>query len=92
MSKKKFQHFHKYKRVTYPSKHIVYKCVIPRCTHFINAPLLIGREAACFRCGGPFIIKNLILAKLHCDSCTNKREKETIISGVSVDRLAELLS
>jgi hypothetical protein len=35
---------------------IVYKCMIPGCTHFIDKGLLEGRESICWICGDKMVI------------------------------------
>ena len=94
---KKHDHIHKYKRYTYKSTgHQIYRCTIIGCTHFLNAVLLPGRLSICWRCEGQFVVKNTLLAKPHCDACTNKdvkggRIKESKVGNIDVDKLTELL-
>lgn len=94
--KKKEIHNHKYKRITYPSGHTIYRCVLVGCPHFINAALLPGRMAVCWRCNSVFIIKNTVLVKPHCDDCTKKDEKKTkvksIVNDINIDKLTDLLT
>lgn len=46
------EHIHKYLRVINDKKegYIVYKCVVPGCTHYQRRELLLGNEAICWVC------------------------------------------
>lgn len=98
MSKKQ-KHVHKYKRYTYKkSGHIVYRCMLPLCIHFINDFLLPGRACICWRCGNEFIVKNTLLAKPHCFNCNETKDhlethvkSNEVAKNINVDKLSEML-
>ena len=75
------KHIHKYVRKKFGSKgFIIYRCILPGCTHFISADLIIGRESICNKCDKPFIITiNLALARPHCIDCTKGRKSDISI-------------
>lgn len=95
MKKKKDEHTHKYKKVVYkPSGHVIFRCVLAGCGHFINEMLLPGRFCICWICNSPFTVKNTMLTKPHCDNCTKKRPKqggEKTKIDINIDKLTELL-
>ncbi len=72
------KHIHSYKRVDIgvSKEYIVYRCILPHCSHYIVPTLVEGRESLCPRCGEVFIIgkSHLALANPHCDNCIVKRE------------------
>ncbi len=55
MSRRIYDHVHKYKKVPY-GKGVIYRCAVPRCTHFVYPALLYGRESVCWKCGKAFVI------------------------------------
>ena len=73
---KKETHIHKYERAKLGKKHIVLKCALIGCTHFIAKPLAIGRISQCWRCGEPFALTkaSVELVRPHCISCTKRKE------------------
>lgn len=74
-------HVHKYQRVNASSKKnkewIVYRCVLPKCTHYILPAFVSGKESICFACSEHFIIgtHNRDQVKLKCNACTTKEQK-----------------
>lgn len=67
------KHVHKYVRVKMKGgEYIVYKCVLPGCTHFINRDLVVGHETLCWKCGTTIVMtmKLATLRKPHCVDCT----------------------
>lgn len=86
---KRYGHFHKYKRTKLGEKgFIVYRCMVPGCSHYKRKELMAGQLAQCWRCGEPFVITDykLRLAKPHCDACVKRRPNE------KVDKLKEILA
>ena len=72
------KHTHKYRRSTLGMKKWkIYKCVLPGCTHYIDASLIQNRISICWRCEEPFVIDKRLseLAKPHCHKCTEKKAK-----------------
>lgn len=66
---------HQYKRVNL-EKSIVYRCVIPGCSHYVRKAFIINRIAVCPYCGKNYVITPKIaqLKTLHCNDCTNSKK------------------
>lgn len=74
----KVKHTHKYQRETLGKDYIIYKCVLPGCTHYLPLPLIVGKVSICWNCGMEFIIrkgKNGINKKPKCENCVNHKSK-----------------
>lgn len=79
------KHVHKYQRVDIGRKNgpndrkkfIVFKCVLPDCTHYVEEALAEGKFCVCNRCNGLMTLTKaaMQLAKPHCPDCT-KRKKQ----------------
>ena len=72
---------HKYERMERKSGHVIYKCMLPGCPHFLPYDeLAIGRESLCWgQCGGPVIIDREMVMhnkRRHprCLGCINERK------------------
>jgi len=82
---------HKYMRVelksrikgSYGEPYIVFRCMIPGCSHYVARELVVGNESECWRCGDAFQMTTALtyLKKPHCVSCTKGKPK----SGPSVE-------
>ena len=72
---KKDDHIHKYKKDILGKDYVIYRCVLPGCTHYLPERLIKGKFCVCWRCGEPFIIK-LLHSKPHCDDCIEKKKPE----------------
>lgn len=72
------QHVHQYQRVRLGDSYIVYKCMLPGCTHYIRTELAEGRQSICPRCGGVFVLNkaNMSAKKPHCKGCVKKYNKK----------------
>jgi len=100
------KHLHKFKlknlsRDPKKEPYYVYACVKPDCTTYIRLELIDGKQAECFRCGEPFIVKlnkikngKAILQKLHCEDCTwdrgkksKKKEVKEVVDNLDIDDL-----
>lgn len=86
----KANHLHKYKKVNISrdkKPFIVFKCVLPVCSHYIAFKLAEGKLCACNRCGEMMLLTkaSMQLTKPHCSSCV-KRKKP------NVEVIAEYLS
>lgn len=69
-------HIHKYKRATLGMKKWkIYRCILPGCSHYIDATLIRNKISLCHRCNEPFIVENRLaeLSEPHCFDCTEKR-------------------
>lgn len=73
----KFKHIHRYEKAKIGKNHVIYRCNLPGCTHYIDKNLVRGRLAICNRCGEAFVISIAAskLAKPHCDDCTKKKDE-----------------
>lgn len=84
-------HTHKYQKAKLGKdrSYIVYKCVLPECSHYITPELLPGKLAICFRCESKFVIerdmvrKGREMLKLHCKNCTRNKTNETKVAAAS---------
>ena len=88
MPKRKEKHLHRYKRAKLgKNNYIIYKCMVPSCTHYIGRDLVEGNLCACNRCGEPMVMDKfaMSLAKPHCHSCTERKDKD-------VEKLTELFA
>lgn len=69
---------HKYRRLRLKnSKGFRWRCVHPKCSHWIPDESIEGSECECWRCGKPFIMdRTTRLLKPHCRDCTRRRFSE----------------
>jgi ssDNA-binding Zn-finger/Zn-ribbon topoisomerase 1 len=77
------KHIHKFKKTDIGRKNgpndrkkfIVFKCVLPDCTYYIEASLAEGKFCICNRCGNLMILTKaaMKLAKTHCPDCTERK-------------------
>ena len=76
MKRKAHKSVHMYKRIAWGTKgRIIYKCVIPGCTHYLHKVLAEGAISLCNRCRNKEVVitkymisKNIV--RIHCDKCT----------------------
>ncbi len=80
------KHIHRYERKKIGENYIVFRCNLPKCTHYLPKQLVKGKVSLCNKCGNEFILTSgsLLLAKPHCEDCTVHKDNEH-------DRLKELL-
>lgn len=81
MSRQK--HIHKYKKIKLGKDYIVFRCLLPDCSHYIRRELAEGKVSICNRCNQPFIMtKNVVRkhAMPHCDDCVVRRDEQKISS------------
>lgn len=82
---------HKYQREIFNSGYIVYRCILPDCSHYLNYKLALGHRTICHGCGVEFIIGKTITARKgkyqpKCPTCVKKHplaKKEEVTSFVS---------
>ena len=89
MPRKKPDHLHKYQRTILGRRNwLIYRCMVPGCTHYIDADLILNRLCECWRCGNAMAINKraALLAKPHCDDCVRSPKKD------EVDKLTELFT
>lgn len=86
--KKVVQHTgpHKYQRIQWRSRqakgepYVIFKCMLPGCTHYVPRDLVVGNETICWRCGKIFQMAytHTYLKKPHCIACTKGKEGEAV--------------
>lgn len=95
------KHIHKYIKTKLGKNKdwLVYRCILPNCSHYIRPELLPGKMAICFRCEDKFIVtsemvrKGKEMLKLHCIDCTKSRKgKKREIKKVAEVKAASILS
>lgn len=77
---------HKYQRIKWRSRkadgepYIIFKCMLPGCTHYVPRDLVVGNETICWKCGRTFQMAyaHTYLAKPHCVYCTKGVKKEEV--------------
>lgn len=49
---------HKYRKVNIGRKepYIVYRCMLPDCSHYLPESLIEGKKSICWRCGKEFVM------------------------------------
>jgi len=72
------KHIHKYERVDIGVRksHIVWRCILKDCTHYLRAPMLIGKSCICWGCGQPMIIKGPVSKLQVRPVCCRKKSKD----------------
>lgn len=71
------RHIHKYKRVKIGKNkdYEVYRCMVPGCSHYVQAELVENRETICWLCDKPFILAvHLLRMKPICEPCRDMRK------------------
>lgn len=67
------KHIHKYQKVILGRNkdYVLYKCMIPSCTHNLQPELMLGIEAMCYDCGTTFTINSRadLIERLKCLDC-----------------------
>ena len=80
MPKKTHNGSHQYERLETKRGKVIYKCMIPSCTHFLSTPELVqNRLSRCWgECGREIVItKELYQDKIKkplCDTCKEERK------------------
>ena len=66
---------HQYRRVKLTNS-IVYRCVLPGCTHYIRPQFIINQIALCPYCGNNYLISRELSRRevLHCADCTKGKK------------------
>lgn len=59
-------------------QYIVWKCMIPGCTHYIKNELAENRHTICWRCGVVMVLDKLVmeLTRPHCSKCTRGKKDD----------------
>lgn len=89
-------HTHKYERrfIGRKKDYEVFVCQIPRCTHYVEAAFIVGRQSICWVCGDEFVVfkptNNPVPKRPHCRECTRKRDKSHVKPVEGIDPLAIL--
>lgn len=92
---------HKYMKKKVGNKnnpYIVWKCMVPGCTHYITYELGENRHTICWRCGDTTILDKLMmeLTRPHCRKCTKgakrKVDEAAQIEQDGIDMLTRLFN
>jgi hypothetical protein len=85
MAKKTTAHLHKYERITLGKNYVVFRCILPQCSHYVRKELAKGKACLCNRCNNAMVLDTQAMSyqKPHCKSCTEHRDS-------SIDKLKEL--
>jgi hypothetical protein len=88
---------HKYQRIKWKSRassgepYIIFKCMLPGCTHYTPKDLVVGNETICWRCGREFQmgVPHTYMAKPHCIACTKGKKGTASVDDVmsNLDRI-----
>lgn len=75
MARRKDNHIHKYERKDL-GNHVVFKCSLTGCGHYIRKELAENRISICWRCDEPFELTKaaLGLKRPHCIPCTSGKK------------------
>jgi len=86
------KHIHKYQRDKLGKKHIIYRCVIPGCTHYVSRKMAKNRLSICHVCNEPMIIDSfaITLAKPHHNECTKKSTRFNKLKDI-IDDLSSIV-
>jgi hypothetical protein len=93
MAGKRVRHVHKYERTTIgKNSYVVYRCVLPDCTHYLSESLIGGKESICWRCGDICVIPRggRIPKRPHCEKCTKVYNRSTDKPKPDLGKLSEL--
>lgn len=82
---------HQYVRVKGKNS-VMYRCVLPGCSHYVRDIFIVGRIAKCPYCGESFMVtKDLARRKIiHCESCTTSKKDNSIKPEEVTDFLEEI--
>jgi hypothetical protein len=70
---------HRYQRFRLKqSGKVVYRCMIPGCTHYLFEEFALGQKSICNRCDKEFVMTRaaMDLKKPHCLECTRGYKKK----------------
>ena len=92
MKRKVHSSAHMYKRVVWGKKDkpsIIYKCIIPGCTHYMHRAIVEGSICLCNRCKRKEVVitKAIIsrnIVKIHCPACTRNTWNRKEDTGPSI--------
>jgi formylmethanofuran dehydrogenase subunit E len=85
--KKKYEHTHKYQRVTFGNKgNYILRCMIVDCSHFLQPAMAVNRKSICWSCNHEFILSSLAVTreKPICQECVERRARSSQLSNLSV--------
>ena len=87
---KQYDHIHKYRKVLWgKQKTIVWRCMLPGCSHYVHDEMVRNRKSLCSLCNAPFVMNpdKMRRIKPRCDRCQHR--KNPVIS--QLDSLLENL-
>ena len=67
---------HKYRKAKL-GKHIIYRCMIPDCSHYMRRELVTGHMSICWSCNQPFLLPSApsqLKSMPWCRECEKKRK------------------
>jgi len=74
---KKPEHIHKYSRVKSTNGNIVYRCMLPGCTHYVPKYLVKGRISLCHVCKEPMIMDSFAMRRVNPRHVTCIKKSDT---------------
>lgn len=82
---------HKYLRIkTEKNERILFRCVLPNCSHYIMEEFIIGKECICWRCSKVFVILGRMKYRTrpYCELHIKRKEMvEELVPGDAVNEL-----
>lgn len=92
----KQKHTHKYKK-TYIGKvkdYEIFQCMLPNCTHYIAADLILGKSSICWACLKEFQLTTILIQRVRptCSECRINRGKEAFKkAGIEIPDTKDIL-
>lgn len=77
MPRKKTSHIHQYQKVEWGKNGtIVWRCVLPGCSHYLHDQFIDGKRSLCNECRAVFIMNKdkMRRKKPKCDRCQMKKD------------------
>ena len=68
-------HIHQYEKVKWGAKQtVIWKCMLPDCSHYLHVEFIMGKLCRCFKCGRTFEMTTakLLRKRPKCDDCQHK--------------------
>lgn len=85
-------HIHKYYKISSSPSWIIFRCVEPNCSHYINEKFIPGRQSICWKCNKPFTINPTVNYKrLAKKPACCRGEKKKKLEGTEEKELDSVL-
>ena len=87
---------HKYKKALLGKK-VIYRCIIPDCSHYLHRDLVTNHLCLCWRCNQPFVLPkapSLLKSKPVCEQCEDLRKTKKVeaeLPSIPDDVMARIL-